>query len=109
ARPVVAPLALQFAGVGLFSAWLTGLRVLEAASEALVVRLVLTPLYVAAAVAGMLVAEATGAALGLALVSGVGAVGMHRVFRASFARAGREGYPSHSPATAEGEPRGLDV
>ncbi len=109
ARPVVAPLALQFAGVGLISAWLTGLRVLEAASEALVVRLVLTPLYLAAAVAGMLAAEATGAALGLALVSGVGAVGVHRVFRASFARAGREGYPSHSPATAEGEPRGLDI
>lgn len=99
ARPVVLPLAVQFAGVGLISAWLTGLRVLEAANEAFLVRLVLTPLYLGLAVIGMLTAEAFGAAVGLAAVSALGAVVIHRIFGMVFAR--RAPYGSVTAATPE--------
>jgi len=87
ARPVMAPLALEFAAVSVMTAWLAGLRVLEAVGASLAVRVGLTVAYLAAAAIGMLVSDAFGAVVGLALVSIVGAGVMQRVFTQRFASA----------------------
>lgn len=82
ARPVMAPLAVHLAAVGLSGSWLTGMRIMEAVQEALVVRLILTPMYLLAAIIGMLAGDALGAAVGTAIVGVLGAV----ILRARFLR-----------------------
>ncbi len=86
ARPLLTPLAVHVAAAGLMSSWGTGLRVLGAAHEAFVQRLVLTSLYLTATVSGILWADAEGAAVGTAIASVVGATMMRRLFKRCFRR-----------------------
>ncbi|HEV3401329.1 MAG TPA: hypothetical protein VG078_05865 [Acidimicrobiales bacterium] len=88
-RAVVVPLAFHAAATGLMTSWLAGLRVLQAAREALVVRVVLTPLHLVAALVGLLWRGAVGAAVGMAVVSVVGAELMQRRFTACARAASR--------------------
>jgi O-antigen/teichoic acid export membrane protein len=83
-RSVVVPLALHAAATGLMTSWLAGLRVMEAARDALVVRVVLTPLYLGVAAIGLVLRGALGAAVGMACVSVLGVELMRRRFRMQF-------------------------
>lgn len=69
ARPLLMPFAVQYAALGFTTAWLMGLRVLQAARAAFLLQLSFAPLYVAGAVVGVLVAGPFGAACGLAAAS----------------------------------------
>lgn len=88
ARSILAPLAVHFAAVGILSAWLTGLRVLEAANEAFRLRLVLTPLYLVAVFIGTLLGGVFGAEVGNATASCIGAGLMQWRFHHCFRRNG---------------------
>jgi hypothetical protein len=90
-RSVVVPLAVHSALTGLMTSWLAGLRVLEAARDALAVRIVVTPLYLGAVAFGLLWQGAPGAAVAMACVSAVGAELMRRRFTALYRVRGGDG------------------
>lgn len=98
ARPVVAPLSLHFAAAALMVSWMAGLRILEAAHDALVIRVALTPMYLVSASFGLLVGGPVGLALGTAAVSVGGAAVIRRAFRRCF-----------SARLAAGPPLGVHV
>jgi O-antigen/teichoic acid export membrane protein len=101
-RTVVLPLAFHAAATGLMTSWLAGLRVLEAARDALVVRVVLTPPYLVGALLGLVWSGAGGAAVAMAVVSVVGAELMRRRFAFRFSRRGAETPPPLPPADLPG-------
>lgn len=73
ARPVIPPLAVLVAANGVVAGAVSGLRVLGEARAMLRIRLLASPAYFAGAVTGALLAGASGAAAGQALMTGLGA------------------------------------
>lgn len=80
ARAVVLPLTVHLAATAYLTSWLAGLHVFEAVRDAVRLRVMLTPLYLVTAIAGIAWFGARGAAAGMAIVSVVGAYLMRRRF-----------------------------
>jgi hypothetical protein len=107
-RAVVVPMAVHAAATGLMTSWLAGLRVLEAARDALVVRVLLTPLYLGAAAVGLLSHGALGAAVGMAAVSVLGAALMRRRFASRLGGRRVGGASTDSPGASRTRPGDRD-
>jgi O-antigen/teichoic acid export membrane protein len=87
ARSLIPILGLNFAAVGVYTAFLTGLRVLEAVRAALVLRLVLSPLYLVAGVTGIVLGGPVACVAASSAVTVCGAWLTKRVFASTFGAA----------------------
>ena len=83
AHRVILPIAVNFAASGVAAGSAIGLRVLGAAQRSFRLRIGLAPVMVTAAVLGLEINDAQGAAIGMAVVGVFGAVLWHHQFMAA--------------------------